>query len=96
MKFNQISKELNETSEYSSTALTKKGLLSTAFKARITSQLKAIDCDEQIKNELNSAIEDDQIEKALKIAVNALSSSRGINTSKMRSLKNKKFENPEE
>ena len=91
MKFDKLNKELNEDNSYISTALgTKKGLLSKGVASSIRSQIENSDIDQKVKDQFLSLIEKGKIEQALEMAVRAMTTSKGIKTSKMRANKNKK------
>jgi len=94
MKFKQLSKELNEA-EFTASNLTAKRQLGDDFKASLVNQIQQSDVDGKMKQELVTAIQSNQVEKALKLAINMVSASYGVKTSQVRSLKRKNF-TPEE
>lgn len=93
MKFNKLNRELelNEDNAYVSTSLgTKKGLLSKGIRSSIESQVQKSDLDKKVKDQFLGLIDKGKIEQALEMAVRAMTTSRGLRTSRMRQNKNKK------
>ncbi len=96
MKFKQLNKEIDlAESQFAADNLTAKRQLGNDFKAGLVNQIQQSDVDDKMKQELVAAIQSNQVEKALKMAINMISASYGVRTSQVKSLKRKTF-TPEE